>query len=47
MSWELLWKISLIGVLVAFAVLSVLVTILGAIDIKTLLKRLGEDRPEE
>lgn len=47
MTWELIWKIVFIFVLSAFGVMSVLVTILGARDIKRLLKQLRDqdDKP--
>ncbi|MEW4528774.1 hypothetical protein [Maioricimonas sp. JC845] len=43
MNWQLIWQIVLIAVLAMFAVLSVAVTILGALDIRRLLASLGED----
>jgi hypothetical protein len=46
MTWELLWKLVFIIVLSAFAVMSIVVTLLGARDIKRLLQRL-RDQDEE
>ena len=46
MTWELFWKIVLIGVVSAFALMSVLVTVLGARDIRKLLKRLKDDEEQ-
>ena len=43
MTWELLWKIVLIVVLAAFAIMAVLVTVFGARDIRKLLKGLRDD----
>ena len=43
MSWELLWKIVLIGVVGLFALMAVLVTVLGARDIRKLLRGLREE----
>lgn len=47
MSWELLWKIVLIGVVGAFSLMAVLVTILGARDIRNLIKKLRDEEEEE
>ncbi len=47
MTWELLWKIVFIGVVSLFALLSVLVTILGARDVKRMLKELKSEESEE
>jgi hypothetical protein len=47
MSWELLWKIVLIGVVGAFSLMAVLVTILGARDIRKLIKKLRDEEEEE
>lgn len=46
MSWELLWKVVFVGVIGVFAVMSVLVTIFGARDIKRLLGELEQERDE-
>lgn len=46
MTWELFWRIVLVGVVAAFAIMSVLVTVLGARDIGKLLKGLKEDEEE-
>lgn len=46
MTWELFWQIVLVAVVSAFAVMSVLVTVLGARDIKRLLKGLKDDDKE-
>ena len=46
MTWELLWKIVLIGVLGIFSVMAVLVTVFGARDIRELLRGLKEDERE-
>ena len=37
MTWELIWKVVLIAVLAIFGIMAVLVSILGARDIKRLL----------
>ena len=42
MNWELTWKIIFIAVIAVFAMMSVLVTILGARDIQRLLKHLND-----
>lgn len=47
MSWMLFWKICFVVVLAAFAVMAVLVTILGARDVRNLLRRLKEDPEDE
>lgn len=51
MNWELIWKVVFIGVVVVFAMMSVLVTVLGAKDIKRLLQHLSDtsnsDRKEK
>jgi hypothetical protein len=46
MTWELIWKLVFIIVLSAFAVLSIVVTVLGARDIKRLLKHLRDQDQE-
>ena len=46
MNWELIWKIVLIGSLSAFAVMSILVTLLGARDVKRLLTHLREQEDD-
>jgi len=43
MNWELIWKVVFIVVIGMFAVMSVLVTVFGAFDIKQLLNKLGEE----
>jgi hypothetical protein len=40
--WLLVWKACLVGVLIAFAVMAVAVTVGGAADIRRLLERLKE-----
>ena len=40
MTWEFIWQIVFIASLILFAVMSVLVTVLGARDIRRLLQRL-------
>ncbi|NNE90147.1 MAG: hypothetical protein HKN23_00725 [Verrucomicrobiales bacterium] len=50
MTWQLFWQIFLFGVLGIFAVMAVLVTILGARDIRKLIRGLkenDEDRENE
>ena len=42
MTWELLWQASLISILIVFAVMSVLVTIYGARDIRRLIRDLRD-----
>ena len=42
-AWMLLWKIVLIAGIVLFGVMSVWVTIWGAIDIKKMLQSLNEE----
>jgi len=42
MNWELIWKVVFVVFVSMFAVMSILVTILGAFDIKRLLKQLDE-----
>ncbi|MEQ9410808.1 MAG: hypothetical protein RIK87_24060 [Fuerstiella sp.] len=42
MNWELIWKVVFIAVVSVFAVMSVLVTVLGAKDIRRLLKHLKD-----
>lgn len=44
MSWELFWKIVLVTVVSAFAVMSVLVTILGGRDVRRLLQKLRDEK---
>ncbi len=41
MSWMLLWKVMFVLVMTVFAVMATLVTLLGARDIRKLLKALG------
>ncbi len=40
MSWELLWKICLVGSLALFACMSIWVSIGGAFEVRKLLRRL-------
>ncbi len=50
MSWEIVWKVVFVALLIAFAGMSVLVTIFGASDIRKLLLALREEsdqRPSE
>lgn len=47
MTWELIWKSVFIAVISAFAVMSIVVTILGARDIKRLLKHLRDQDKEK
>ena len=46
MSWMLLWKVMFVVVMLVFSVMALLVTVLGARDIKKLLKAL-EEKGEE
>ncbi|MFK5924540.1 MAG: hypothetical protein QM496_20380 [Verrucomicrobiota bacterium] len=43
MTWILLWKTLFVVVMIVFALMSVLVTVFGAKDIKKLLKALSEE----
>lgn len=45
--WVVLWKVCLIGSLIAFAAMSVLVIVGGAWDIRRLFQRLREQECEE
>lgn len=47
MSWELLWKFVFVMVLFLFAVMSVLVTIRGARDIRKLLAAFQREEAEQ
>lgn len=47
MSWELLWKVVLIAVVGAFSLMAILVTILGARDIKKLLRKLRDEEDDD
>jgi hypothetical protein len=47
MSWELIWKTIFIFILCAFAVMAVVTTVLGARDVKDLLRDLKEDEEQE
>ncbi len=47
MSWILFWKIVFIGVLSAFAVMTVLTIFLGAKDVRSLLRDLRRDDKDE
>jgi hypothetical protein len=44
--WELIWQVVFIAILLAFALMSVLVTIFGAKDIGTLVGRLRQSETE-
>ena len=44
--WELIWKVVLVGILAIFTVMSVMVTILGARDIRRLLSSLRDAEDE-
>ncbi len=46
MSWELLWKVVLVTLIVALALMSVLVTIRGAADIRNLMAELKESETD-
>lgn len=43
MTWMLFWKIMFVLVMAVFAVMSILVTVLGARDIRRLLSGLKDD----
>ena len=43
MNWPLIWKLTFIGLVAIFAVMSVLVTVLGARDVRQLIARLRDD----
>lgn len=43
MSWMMLWKISLIVSIACFAVMAVIVSIGGALDVRRLFQRLRDD----
>ena len=47
MSWMLFWKICFVLVLGAFAVLAVLVSWLGARDVRELFRRLRDESNDE
>ncbi|MEZ6131779.1 MAG: hypothetical protein R3C59_24230 [Planctomycetaceae bacterium] len=47
MNWEWIWKVVFIVVTSLFALMSVLVTILGALDVKRLLQRLKDANDED
>jgi hypothetical protein len=47
MTWELIWKLVFIIVLSTFGVMSIVVTILGARDIKRLLRHLRDQDQEK
>lgn len=47
MNWELIWKTVFIVVLAAFAVMSVLVTLLGARDVKRLIRHLTQETKDD
>lgn len=44
MSWVGLWKVMFVAVMAIFAVMSCLVTVFGARDIKKLLRALGREK---
>lgn len=46
MTWIVLWKVMFVVVMLVFAVMACLVTVLGAKDIRKLLKALGEDEKQ-
>ena len=46
-SWEVLWKVLFLVLVTIFAVMSVFVTVLGAKDIKRLLKHLNETAKQD
>lgn len=43
MTWLLFWKVMFVVVMIIFAIMSCLVTVFGAKDIKKMLKALGEE----
>ncbi len=47
MTWILFWKVFFVLVMIVFALMSILVTVFGAKDIKRLLKALGESDAKE
>lgn len=47
MTWELLWKIVLVLALAGFTVMAVLVTILGARDVRRMLRGLRESKADD
>ncbi|MCA9144823.1 MAG: hypothetical protein H6821_12360 [Planctomycetaceae bacterium] len=47
MSWMLLWKVVLLVTIGCFSIMTIVVTIGGALDIRRLFERLKEDRDEE
>ena len=47
MSWMLLWKIVLLFTVTCFAVMTVVVTIGGAFDVRRLFQRLQEDKDKD
>lgn len=46
MSWMLFWKVCFVVVLGVFTVMALLVSVLGARDVRNLLRRL-RDEPED
>ncbi|MBC8354665.1 MAG: hypothetical protein H8E66_21925 [Planctomycetes bacterium] len=46
MSWMLLWKVVLLLSIGCFALMAVIVTIGGAVDVRRLFRRLREDEGE-
>ena len=40
MNWPMIWKLTFIGLVAVFAVMSVMVTVLGARDVRQLIERL-------
>ena len=43
MTWLLFWKVMFVVVMIIFAIMSCLVTVFGAKDIKKMLKALGKE----
>lgn len=47
MSWMLLWKVVLLFAMACFAIMTVVVTIGGAFDVRRLFKKLQEHKSED
>lgn len=47
MTWALFWKICFFVIVGAFAFMAIVVSILGARDVRTLLRRLKEEPEDE
>ena len=47
MNWRFLWEVCLVGALSLFAIMSIVVTIGGAKDIRRLLRRLEKTNKED